>query len=86
MFKIGDKVIDDDGRKGVVVASDSIHNIEVEYEGKYIGSGLYCVDKKCVEFDRLKLRTTDKGQNNDTICVGASTCGGCVGTECPAHK
>ena len=54
MFKKGDKVIDREGNRGVVVKADSIHNIVVEYDGRYIGSGLYCVDKKCHMYDELQ--------------------------------
>ena len=53
-FKKGDRVVDDDGRYGIVVEAKNIHNIIVEYDGKNIGSGMYCVDKTCIEYDRLK--------------------------------
>lgn len=53
-FKKGDRVVDDDGRYGIVVDAKNIHNIIVEYDGKNIGSGMYCVDKTCIEYDRLK--------------------------------
>ena len=54
MLNVGDRVVDNYGVTGIVVKADDIHNIEVEYDGKYIGSGLYCVDKKCAEYDELK--------------------------------
>lgn len=54
MFVVGDNVIDKDGKTGIVVDIRDIHNIEVVYTGKYSGSGLYCVDKNCMDYDDLK--------------------------------
>lgn len=54
-FKVGDRVIDTDGITGTIVKADSIHNIIVQYDKEYIGNGMYCMNKKCVEYDELKI-------------------------------
>lgn len=60
-FKKGDRVTDERGNIGTVLSVASIHNIEVEYDPKYIGEnykdrrdvGLYCIDKKCHMYEEL---------------------------------
>jgi hypothetical protein len=47
------------GVHGHIIDNKDIHNILVEYEDG--GSGLYCLDKKCEEFDPdLKLKRNKK--------------------------
>jgi len=49
-LKIGTAVYDEFFRAhGHVIDNKDIHNVLVEYEDG--GSGLYCLDKKCEEFD-----------------------------------
>jgi len=54
-LKIGDSVYDKYfDAYGIVKKLDDIHNVFVEYENG--GSGLYCLDPNCEEFDpELKL-------------------------------
>ena len=44
-------VKDSDGDIGVVISIESIHNIEVEYKNG--GSGIFCLDKNCVDYTPL---------------------------------
>lgn len=46
----GLKVQDTDGSKGTITEVDDIHNISVEFDG---GSGLYCLDSNCSEYEPL---------------------------------
>jgi len=55
-LKIGARVYDEFFRVyGKVVDKKDVHNVLVEYDDG--GSGLYCLDKKCKEFDPdLKIK------------------------------
>ncbi len=51
---VGQKVIDADRTKGIIMFIYDLHNVQVDYEENgYRGSGLYCVIRGCPEFDGL---------------------------------
>ena len=58
-IKVGDKVIDKDGTIGRVTEIESKHNISVDYIN-CLGSGIYCIDKNCEYYDRLKIYKEQK--------------------------
>jgi len=52
-LKLGMKVIDNDGQGGVITECSDIHNIYIKHlDG---GSGFYCLDTKCEDFDGDEL-------------------------------
>ena len=58
-IKVGDKVIDKDGTIGRVTEIESKHNIIVDCIN-CLGSGIYCIDKNCEYYDRLKIYKEQK--------------------------
>jgi hypothetical protein len=50
-IEVGMRVIDQDDHIGTIKECEDIHNILVEYENG--GSGFYCLDEKCEEYDEL---------------------------------
>lgn len=48
---VGLKVIDNDDFTGLVTSCSDIHNVYVDYGDG--GSGLYCLDKNCENYDPL---------------------------------
>ena len=53
-LKVGIQVQDSDSIKGIVSDIKDIHNVYVLYgKGGVSGSGLYCLDKNCNDYDPL---------------------------------
>lgn len=51
---VGDKVIDFNSIIGTVESIEGVHNVYVLYGDKGdMGSGLYCLDPSCIEYDPL---------------------------------
>lgn len=49
--KVGMRVRDDEWNIGIIVNAKDMHNIEVYFKDRT--KGLYCLDKKCSEYDEL---------------------------------
>lgn len=52
-IKYGRQVIDSEGHLGKISEIDEIHNVIVEFSDG--GSGIYCLDKTCLEYDPLYI-------------------------------
>lgn len=60
---IGLEVIDEDGKTGIITKIYDSHNVMVEYDKQndiLSGTGLFCLEKDCEDFDIL---FKNKGKN-----------------------
>jgi len=66
-IKEGLQILDEEGREGIVIDYEDLHNVHVIYQGEGLlieiqmkmvdcgGSELMCMDENCEEFDDCKI-------------------------------
>ena len=59
LFKVGDRVKDQDGDTGTVIEVEDAHNVHVALDDNGFGQGrgIYCQEPSCAEFSPLSIIT-----------------------------